>query len=168
MQYGYERLMEEYDLTYSELPKEAKIGISAIKNIEKAMIMVEKKGQTVSQATINKIKANDKWTMSEILDYVNDTDKNDDELPFEEDEIIDELKAKDVVIPPHHLRIEDELKTLYTTGKKRYTIEELGDSAPSVYSALFDVYDPDEENGIQTSYYSLIEKEDNLFHLSKI
>jgi hypothetical protein len=168
MQYGYEKMMEEYELSYSELPQDAKYGIQAIKNIEKSMLMVEAKGQEVSNATINKVKANDKWVMNEILDYVHDTDDNDDDMPYEKEEIIDELETKTVVIPPHHLRIEDELKTLYSTGKKRYSIEELGDAAPSVYNALFDVYDPEEENGIETSYYSLIEKDDNLFHLSKI
>ena len=106
--------------------------------------------------------------MNEILDYVNDTDDNDDDMPYEEDEIIDDIESKVVVIPPHHLRIEDELKTLYSTGKKRYTIEELHDVAPSAYDAIFDTYDPEEDNGIETSYYSLIEKDDNFFHLSKI
>jgi len=178
MQYGYEKMMDEYDLTYSELPQAAKVSIQAIKKIEKAMNMVEASGKEVKRDTIEKIKANDKWTMNEILDYVHDTDDNDDDMPYDEDEIFDDLeeleeevkteKNKDVVIPQINLKIEDELKSLYSTGKKKFTIDELGDSAGNVYDAIFDFYDANEENGVQTSNYSLIEKDDNLFHLSKI
>ena len=175
MQYGYERLMDEYDLTYSELPNDAKVSIQAIKKIEKAMNMAEATGKKVSKDTIEKIKANDKWTMNEILDYVHDTDDNDDDMPYDEEEILEDFEGteeskgnKDVVIPQINLKIEDELKSLYSTGKKKFTIDELGDSAGNVYDAIFDFYDADEENGVQTSNYSLIEKDDNLFHLSKI
>jgi hypothetical protein len=175
MQYGYEKMMDEYDLTYSELPQAAKVSIQAIKKIEKAMNMVEASGKKVSRDTIEKIKANDKWTMNEILDYVHDTDDNDDDMPYDEEEILEDFEGteeskgnKDVVIPQINLKIEEELKSLYSTGKKKFTIDELGESAGNVYDAIFDFYDADEDNGVQTSNYQLIEKDDNLFHLSKI
>ena len=169
MQYGYEKMMDEYDLEYSELPKDAKVGIQAIKKIEKAIHMAESKGNDISQDTIEKIRANDRWVMSEILDYVNDTDDNDDDMPYDEEEIVEDLKEDGKkIIPQINLQIEDELKSLYSTGQRKFTIDELGDSAQTVYNAIFDHYDDDEDNGVQTSNYSLIEKNDNLFHLSKI
>jgi hypothetical protein len=170
MQYAYEKMMDEYDLEYSELPKDAKVGIQAIKKIEKAIVMAEAKGNDISQDTIEKIKANDRWVMSEILDYVNDTDDNDDDMPYDENEIVEDLKedSKQNKIPQYNLQIEEELKSLYNTGQRKFTVDELGDEARTVYDAIFDHYDPDEDNGVQTSNYLIVEKNDNLFHLSKI
>lgn len=60
IKYAYQKLMAEHNLTVAELPEDAKIGITAIMNIEKAVKMAEKNGKTVSSETIAKIKANDK------------------------------------------------------------------------------------------------------------
>jgi hypothetical protein len=84
--------MAENKLTVAQLPEDAKIGITAIMNIEKAISMAEKKGKKISPDTIAKIKANDKWVVNEILDFLDDTDKNADEIPHEEEEVIDEIK----------------------------------------------------------------------------
>ncbi len=92
IKYAYQKLMAENKLTVAQLPEDAKIGITAIMNIEKAISMAEKKGKKISPDTIAKIKANDKWVVNEILDFLDDTDKNADEIPHEEEEVIDEIK----------------------------------------------------------------------------
>lgn len=92
VKYAYQKLMEEHKLTVAELPEDAKIGITAILNIEKAIKMAEKKNKKISPDTIAKIKANDKWVVNEILDFIDDTDKNKAELPHDEDEVIEEIE----------------------------------------------------------------------------
>jgi hypothetical protein len=168
MEYQYIKAMEEFDLSYGELPEDAQTGIDQIKDVEKAINMLQSRGKNPTEKTLKKLRAMDKWVYYEILDHVNDTDNNEDEIPFDDEEIINELEVKDVVIPPHNLRIEDELKSLYDSGKKAYSIEQLKSNASNVYDVIFEGYDPDEENGVETSNYSLIEKNDNLFHISKI
>ncbi len=92
IKYAYQKLMAEHKLTIADLPSDAKIGIEAIMNIEKAINMAEKKGKKINPNTIAKIKANDKWVVNEILDFLDDTDKNSDEIPHEEEEVIEEIE----------------------------------------------------------------------------
>lgn len=92
IKYAYQKLMAEHKLTVAQLPEDAKIGITAIMNIEKAISMAEKKGKKINPDTIAKIKANDKWVVNEILDFLDDTDKNSDEIPHEEEEVIEEIE----------------------------------------------------------------------------
>ena len=76
--FAYEKLMQEHNLSISDLPEDAKIGITTLKDIEKSIKMAEKKGNVVSEKTYAKIKANDKWVVKEILDFVDETDDNED------------------------------------------------------------------------------------------
>ena len=92
IKYAYQKLMAEHKLTVAELPEDAKIGITTIMDIEKAISMAEKKGKKINPKTIAKIKANDKWIVNEILDFIDDTNKNEDEIPHESEEVIDEIK----------------------------------------------------------------------------
>lgn len=171
MEFQYIKAMRENNLTYGDLPEDAQTGIDQIKDIEKGINMLEKSGKFPTEKTNRKIKAMDKWVYYEILDYVNETDKNEDEIPFDASEIKEELSneganAMDKSIDPKGLKIEEELKTLITIGTK-FTIDDIEDKAPVCYDALFEAYDPDEENGVVTSKYSLIEKDDNMFHLTQ-
>jgi hypothetical protein len=71
------------------------------------------------------------------------------------------------------LEIETELNTLFSSGKTDFTIEEIEEQAPKTYDVLYDVCEEeDEENGIETSSFRLIEirneeKEESTFKLSK-
>ena len=60
MQYAYQKLMEQHELTYSELPEDAKTGIDVIKDVEKAIKMAQGRGAAISEKTYNKLKVNDK------------------------------------------------------------------------------------------------------------
>lgn len=169
MKYGYEELMEEYNLTFNELPRDAKVGINAIKNIEKAISMANAKGNRVSSDTMAKIKANDKWIVNEILDYIEDTDENDEEMPEDNNEIIDEIKGQVELTSEQKfaLEIENELKRMYESGNREFTIESVKSNARNTYSVLFESYDENEENGVVTSRYKLIETKPKVFTISK-
>lgn len=174
MEFQYLKELEKNNLSYSDLPDDAQTGIDQIKDIEKALLMLEKRGKNPTQKTIKKIKAMDKWVCYEIYDFLHETDKNEDEIPYEEDEVIDEIKdqieepvKEEKVTDPKGLKIEEELKNLSESGKSKFQIEELRDLAPTTYDCLFDTYEPDEENGVETSRYKLIEKENETFYLSK-
>ena len=172
MEFQYIKAMREHELFYDELPEDAQTGIDQIKDIEKAINMLEKSGKFATEKTNRKIKAMDKWVYYEILDYVNDTDENDDEIPYDSDEINEELDVYNenktpVGVDVVGLEIDEELTNLIKTGSK-FTIDIIESQAPVCYNALYEAYDPDEENGVLTSNYRLVEKSDNLFHLSKI
>lgn len=182
MNYKYEELMEENDLTLSELPEDAKTGIDEIKAVEKAIRMLEKSGKKPSARALKKLATLDKWVQYEIMDYLHDTDKNEDDMPFEAEDIIDDLgvgagakkdevkedevKEDEVVeADPLGLSIEQELDILYQSGKKSFTIDDLAEQTSKTYDVLFDNYEDDEENGIVTTKYSLIENKEGLFTL---
>jgi len=67
------------------------------------------------------------------------------------------------------LQIEDELTQMYETGDKEWDIEDIRRVAKKTYDLIFDKYDDDEENGVETSNFSLLEKdgEEMVFILRK-
>ncbi len=179
MEFQYEKELEKNNLTYSDLSEDAQVGIDGIKDIKKALNMLDKSGKKPTAKTIRKVKAMDKWVCYEIYDQVNDTDKNEDEIPFEEEEVLEEIQDQVKEEMEEHkeskkvddkgIIVENEIKSLFDNGIKTVEIENLKSKAPTCYDILFDSYDPDEENGIMTSNYSIIEgKEDDMFHIKKI
>ena len=142
-------------------------------------------GRTVSQGTLDKIKANDKWVVMEILDFVEDTDKNAEDMPFEEEEIIDEIKEGDIKVSKTEdvkpveavaplsaevekgLAIEKELALAYESGKRTITLDELRSISKTAYNVVFDTYDESGENGLETTMYDLTETDDEVFTLTK-
>jgi hypothetical protein len=180
MEFQYKKAMEANDLKIADLPEDAQIGITQIKDIEKAMHMLEKNGKKPKEKTLKKIKAMDKWVYYEILDYLQETDKNPDEQPHEKDEILDDLSddandgdGKDDEgdnndnsdnVPELDentklgLAIEAELEKMHESGQTEWDIEDVRKVAKKTYDLLFDTYKEGEENGITTSKYSIIEK----------
>jgi len=161
-------------LNVSNLPEDAQTGIAEINNVLKAFNMLQRKGQKPTEKAMKKLRAMDKWVYYEILDYLHDTDKNDDDIPFDADDVKDDLAGnlkddsnKDDNIEPDALgiKIEAELDGLYQSGKTVYSIEELGEKARETYNVLFDLYEDGNDNGIVTSKYSLLENKDKTFKL---
>ena len=181
IKYAYQKLMAEHNLTVAELPEDAKIGITAIMNIEKAVKMAEKNGKTVSSETIAKIKTNDKWVVNEILDFVDKTDENEDEMPHEEEEVIEEIQEGDdedddegddegqSVTQDEALgiAIDQELAEMHSSGKVDWHSDDIKAKYKKTYNTLFDTYEDGGENGIETTNYKLIEKEEEVFTISK-
>jgi hypothetical protein len=194
MELQYENALEEYNLTIADLSDDAKIGIENINSVLKGVNMLQKSGKQVSDKTISKIKAMDKWVYYEILDQVQGSDENEDELPYDEDEVLeeaeqfaeeqdeeqdeeedeeedDEEEEENPVTPtttdPKGAQIENDLKVAYDNGKKTITLNELKAISKSAYDVIFDNYDESGDNGIETSYYTLLETDDELFTLTK-
>jgi len=175
MEYKYKKALIEYKLSEKDLTEDAIVGISNIKEIERAMNMLTKKGLSPSEKTLKKLSAMDKWVYYEILDIVHDTNKNDDEIPFEADEVIDEIKngndsEKKVELTEQEKKgnqIESELKKLVESNKLSYSIDELRNLAPTTYEEIWDNYEDDEENGVGTSNFKIMEDSNNLFTVTK-
>lgn len=178
MELQYKKALEKNNLNISDLPEDAQTGISEINNVLRAFNMLEKKGSKPTANSLKKLRAMDKWVYYEILDYLHDTDKNDDDIPFDADDVKDDLSGSskndgikddsiDGNIEPDALgiKIEAELDGLYQSGKTVYSIEELGNKARETYNVLFDLYKDEEENGIVTTKYSLLEGKDKKFTL---
>lgn len=170
MKYAYEKLMEENNLTLSELPSDAKQGINQIKKIEKAIKMVQSRGKSVSKDVIEQVRVNDKWIVREILDYLEDKDVERGELPNSAEDVIEDLNESNDNEPKVDaigLKIDKELKALFDAGKTLLTGEDIRNNARNTFEVIFDTYAKDGENGVVTTYYALIENAEGNFILTK-
>jgi hypothetical protein len=174
MELQYENAMEEYDLKYNDLPEDAQTGIDNIKDVLKGLAMLEKKGKKASAKTLKKLKAMDKWVYYEILDHVQGTDNNDEEMEVDADEVIEDINqeakegsAETNVPDKVGVEIEVELQKMMESGTKEWSIEQVKSVAKKTYNVLFDNYEEGDENGIRTSKYSLIETKPKIFTISK-
>lgn len=171
MELAYIETMKEHNLTYNELPDDAKIGIDQINDILKSKRMLEKVGKSLTSKALNKIKAHDRWVQYDILDFVHDTDNNTDKAPSledvqdeideklnDDDDMDDEENTQDDATTQKGLRIESELENMYANGNLSSTIEEIKRLAPTTYNHLFETYEDGEENGVVTTRFSLIER----------
>lgn len=176
MELKYVKAMEENGLRLSDLPQDAQTGIAEIAKVLKGFRLLESRGRKPTQVAMRKLSAMDKWVYYEILDYLHDTDKNDDDMPVDADDILDDLaggngkkpNADDEPMNPADalgLQIEAELDAMYATSKREFTIDEIKRNAPKAYKEIWDSYEPGDENGIITSKYSFVENENELFIL---
>ena len=178
--YAYEQLLSENNLKPTDLSKDAQIGIKSIKQIENAIRMTEKRGQNVSQAVRDKIKANDKWVVREILDHLEDEETHFEDLPNPAPAVLKEIKQDsentpaEVKLTPEQIKgqkIDIELKHLFADGEVvdyTFSAKDLRLLAKLTYNTIFNTYSNEDDNGIVTSNYKLIEtNEPEIFKLSK-
>lgn len=166
MELQYIKAIKEHGLRISDLPEDAQTGISEINKVLKGFSMIEKRGLKPTAAATKKLKTLDKWVYYEILDYLHDTDKNDDEMPVDADDVLDDMNGSDQPKADSvGLEIDAELDELYASGKKQFTIDEIKSRARKAYKEIWDNYEPEDDNGIVTSKYSFIENEQELFEL---
>lgn len=173
MELQYKKALEENDLSVNQLPEDAITGIEQINHVLKAINMCKKTGKLIKESVYKKLRAMDKWVYYEILDYLHETNNNDDDIPFDDEDVLEDLnKGKgqpnnDDLPKPDALglAIEAELDALYQSGKTSFSIEELRNSTRKTYSELFNAYEDGGENGIVTTKYSLIENSDKIFNL---
>lgn len=168
MDFAYQKLMEEHSLSYADLPKDAKIGIDIIKEIERAITLAEKKGKKITPKTYEKLRINDRFVVSEILDHIGDDD-SDQNKP---DRIITAAEIKhDMEQEPKDPKgfvIEGELKALFDANETKLDVEGLRVKAPNTYAHLFKTHKEGEENGIETTLYKVLENAtDKLFYITK-
>jgi hypothetical protein len=182
MELQYEKAMKENGLEYNDLNEEAKVGIIEINKSLRAINLKGENGKPPSKTTINKIKTMDKWVYYEILDMVQDTDKNEDEIPYDSEDVIEEIEeernnymeeekeeVKKVEQPKGDgNKINFELENLFKNNKLEVTINEIKSLAPNIYNVLFEIYEEGKENGVETSSYRLVEFEQQKYKLTKI
>jgi hypothetical protein len=177
MEFRYKKLMEENDLALNQIPEDAKTGIDEINKVLRGITMRERAGKKVLPGTLKKLATMDKWVTYEILDFLDDTDKNDDNIPFAAKDVLKDLDKDNTPptppIPPIALqpvdelglKIDQELDNFFQSGKTLFTIDEIRSSARITYKEIWDNYEEGEENGIITSKYSLLEGDDKTFNL---
>ena len=180
MELKYVKAMEENGLKLSDLPQDAQTGIAEITKVLKGFKLLETRGRKPTHVAMRKLSAMDKWVYYEILDYLHDTDKNDDDMPVDADDVLDSLKndKSDGKKPNDDakndddnqpdalgLEIDAELDALYQTGKREFTIDEIKSKARKAYNEIWNSYEPGDENGIITSKYSFVENDKELFIL---
>ncbi len=188
MELRYLELIEEHKLRVSDLPEDAKTGIDNINAIVTAVKMAEKKGRRINASTFKKLEVFDKWVCLEIMDFVNDTTKNNTVKPdataiikdikegakgdgaTTATKTVDATKSPDAVISPEKqkgLDIEAELAEMLKNGNTSLSLEQIKPLAPKAYSLIFDSYEEGGKNGIETTHYSLLETEKEKFTLTK-
>lgn len=184
MELKYVKAMEDNGLKLSDLPQDAQTGIAEIAKVLKGFKLLESRGRKPTQVAMRKLSAMDKWVYYEILDYLHDTDKNDDDMPVDADDVLDGMKndksdgkkpdddAKndnqdDMSNQPDALglEIDAELDALYQSGKVEFTIDDIKSQARKTYKEIWNSYEPGDENGIITSKYSFVENDKELFIL---
>ena len=178
MELKYVKAMQENGLKLSDLPEDAQTGIAEIAKVLKGFKLLETRGRKPTQVAMRKLSAMDKWVYYEILDYLHDTDKNDDDMPLDAEDVLKDMndgknKDKGQKTPdapePYSvgLKIDNELDALMLSGKKEYTIDEIRSNSPLTYKEIWDSYEPGDDNGIVTSKYSFVENDNELFILKQ-
>lgn len=173
MEYQYKKALAKYGLQESDLNEDAKAGIAQLNSIARTIAANEAIGKKISVATEKKIKALDKWIVYEIVDQAEDTDENDDEPEFSPEEIqakLDaELAAENTAALDKGAKIENELAQLHASGAdlKNIPLDQIQTSCPTAYDVIFNNYDDDGDNGVETTRYSLIETAEQIFTLTK-
>jgi hypothetical protein len=171
MDLKYKKVMEENELSYSELPEDAQTGIDHINDVLKSFNMLERSGRKPTAKAMKKLAAMDKWVMYEIYDYLHDTDKNDDDIPFEADDVLegDENINNEQKTDPVGLKIDEELALLYEQNITKIDADDLKTQAPTTYKTIWENYEDEVENGVETSHFSLIEQGNTkVFTLKKL
>jgi hypothetical protein len=169
MNLAYESLIKKHNINISDLPKDARIGIDGIKKTMNIISVLEKSGKKVGQSVLEKLNANDKWVTREIYDYLEGEETNSDEIPNDLQDIQKEIKeeAKKQEQDPLGLAIDLELSSMKKENIETISFQDLKSKAPKSYGVIFNSYDANEDNGIETSKFSLIETDVETFTLKQ-
>ena len=133
--------------------------------------MLSKTGKNVSSKVMSKVKSNDKWICGEILEIIDGKERNNsDELPYDEQEIIDQIddeQDSSNEVDPTGIKIDSELDIAYLNGNTRISLDDLKNVSHTAYNVIFDNYEPNNKNGIETTYFKLLETDKYVFTLTK-
>lgn len=86
MEFKYVDAMRKYNLQYADLPEDAQVGVDQIQEVMRSIALNESRGKRINEKTYKKISAMDKWVYYEILDMVEETDDNEEEVPYDSDD----------------------------------------------------------------------------------
>lgn len=170
MQYAYEKLMAENNLSFNELPSDAKTAISSLTEIVKGINLTKQRGQEPKPASYDKIKVLDKAAVSEIIDYLEEKEEEAGKAQAKID--ADAAQAAEAAAAASQQKkegeeedeetaygdaIEAELKELHKSGKDEFTPEEVNQAAPKAYKEIFNSYENEGVNGVKAGKYLLKE-----------
>lgn len=173
MELAYKKLMEEYGLKMSDLPEDAVEGVRIVEDIAKGIQSAEKRGKNISDSTYRKLKINDKWLVREIIDFKEGTEKNEEDIPFEKEEVLDEIpkganEGGEPVDKSKGNQVNVELTKILGEGKETLSATELKKHAPVTYGIIIESYKAGEENGVQTNSFLVKETETEVFKIEKL
>jgi hypothetical protein len=175
MKLAFEKLIEKYDLEVSELPKITQVEIREINALKGLIESKRTIGQNVTPETMEKLKDKDSSIVDDILGYVEaqDSEEEEEEEETESDDSEDdseEEEEEDNSDDEDGVSIDSELNELFKSGRTTLNFSQIRNFAPTTYECLFETYGKDEENGIITSNYSIIETSSNseTFNISKL
>jgi hypothetical protein len=194
MKLGYEKLMEENNIEEKDLSKDLIVVIREVKQLKSIIQSKRNIGQTPTPETMSKLRFKDKWIVNELLDYIEDSDEDDDDDSDDTDQDTDQNLADDSddddsdddedddsdddasddddndEIEADGVLIDSELIALLNSGKSTITFTDLKNLAPETEKLIFQNYEPNSENGIITTNFSLIETAQNseIFKISKL
>jgi hypothetical protein len=166
MKLAFEKLLETNNLEVSELPKIIQIEIKELVGLKNLIDSKKTIGQNVTEQTMQKLKDKDNSVVDDILEFLDsdDEDENDDtsdDDTFDDDDTSDEDEDQDEEDDDSNdadgVSIDKELNTLFKSNQTELSINQLRSLAPITYDCIFETYGKDEENGIVTSNYSIIE-----------
>jgi hypothetical protein len=171
MKLAFEKLLETNDLEISDLPKITQVEIKELTQLKSLIVSKMNIGQNVTPATLQKIKDKDNAIVDDILEYLGEDEDEDDT----DDNLIDRFSDDDDTDEDNNdnnedededdtdednmdaITIDKELHNLFKSGATICTLSDLRNYAPMTYECIFDTYGQDEENGINTSNYTIVE-----------
>jgi hypothetical protein len=166
MKLAFEKLLESNNLEVSELPKIIQIEIKELVGLKNLIESKKTIGQNVTETTMQKLKDKDNSVVDDILEFLDldDEEENDDTSDDDtsdddtsEDDTSDENEEEEDSNDADGLSIDKELNNLFKSNQTELNINQLRSLAPVTYDCIFETYGKDEENGIVTSNYSIIE-----------
>lgn len=187
MELQYVKLMEANNLDESGLSDKAKVGVKELKKALAGVALSERNGRTVSKSVVDKIEMLDENIVSLIerdLAAKNDAKakadadakaKADAEAAKAKEDAekakstqktdnVEEVKAAD----PKGVKIDQDLAEALKNGKNKVSLAELKSISKTAYDIIFDSYEDGGQNGVETSHYSVIETEKEVFTISKL
>lgn len=168
MKLAFEKLLETHDLEINQLPKIVQVEIKELISLKNLIDSKQTIGQNVTPQTLQKLKDKDNLVVEDILEFLDDSDEDDDtsdDDTFDDNDDTfddsDDDSDDDSNDSADGVAIDKELHQLFKSGITQVGLQKLRDSAPTTYECIFDTYGQDEENGINTSNYSIIETSPN-------
>ena len=175
MRLGFEKIVDENNIDIDGLPRDLRISIKELSDLKARVLAKTNIGQNISEETIERIRIKDQVIIRELLEYIEDEeeDTNDDitysndEDDTEDNEDNDDNMQVDYSVA---IAIDKELDAMFKSGITTISLGQLKSKARNTYNLLWETYESDEENGIATSNYELIETSENSeeFNLSEL
>lgn len=167
MKLGYEKLLEKQNLDSNDLSNDVQLRIREITQLKNLILSKKRIGQNVSDITLEKLKEKDAELCDIILEDIEDLDLDDDNDSDEnQDETFENENFGD---QETGILIDEELKMFSGTGQSTITLNNMKSIMPNVYDVIWESYEDNDENGISTSNFDLIEtgKNSETFKLIK-